>query len=509
MKRPASRRQFGIYTASLAATTIAASSVRSQAADPNSVVGLAVVGVNGRGMSHVEGFAANKQVEIRAIVDIDSEVGEKKASLISSKTGKRPVVYTDMRKAFDSKDIDIVSCAAPNHWHALCGVWAMQAGKDIYLEKPISHNVFEGRTLVEACKKYGRLLQTGTQTRSSPAAIEAMQYIHDGKIGEVKFARGLCYKRRPAIGQLGDYPIPESVDFDLWSGPATFTNPKVTRPKFHYDWHWQRHYGNGDLGNQGPHQTDVARWGLQLNRHPNSIVSYGGRLGYQAEKKDASYVDAGDTANTEVSIYDYGDKCIVFETRGLEDRPDTDPELAKLYGAKPGNKIGVVFYGSEGYLVQYSYLHFAAFDRSFNQVMEFKVKGDSLNALHMTNFVEACNTRDAGRLTADALTGHFSASVSHLGNISYYLGESNRLTTAELSKALSGIKSLDDNEATLQRTLAHLKANGVDTDKAVLSLGPQLAFDPEKERFTNNDAANQMLTREYRKGFEVPNARAL
>ena len=225
-----SRRKFSLFSASVAATT-ATSTFRLSAADPNSKVGLAVIGVNNRGMDHVKGFAANDLVEIRAIVDIDSDVGEKKASLIASMTGKRPVVYTDMRQAFDSKDIDIVSCATPNHWHALCGIWAMQAGKDIYLEKPISHNIFEGRALVEASKKYGRLLQTGTQTRSSPAAIEAMQFIHDGKIGDVKFARGLCYKRRPAIGPLGDYPIPETVDFDLWSGPATFTNPKVSRPK--------------------------------------------------------------------------------------------------------------------------------------------------------------------------------------------------------------------------------------------------------------------------------------
>jgi len=506
-----SRRQFSFLSlsaAAAAASTVISPIRRVQAIGPNDTVGMAVIGLNNRGMDHVKGFASHKHVEIRAVVDIDESVGEKKASLISGITGKRPKVYRDMREAFDSKEIDIVSCATPNHWHALSGVWAMQAGKDIYLEKPICHNIQEGRTLIAAAKKYGKMLQTGTQTRSSPAAIEAMKYIHDGKIGEVKFARGLCYKRRKSIGPLGDYPIPVNVDFELWSGPASFTTPKVTREKFHYDWHWQRHYGNGDLGNQGPHQTDVARWGLGLDRHPNSVVSYGGRLGYQAERNDPSYVDAGDTANTEVSIYDYGDKCIVFETRGLEDMEGTDDELSKLYGGKAGNKIGVVFYGSEGLLVQYSYGHFAAFDRAFNIVQEFKTKVE-LNNLHMGNFVDACMSRDAAGLNADATTGHLSAAVSHLGNISYYLGETNRLTAAELSKALSSIKSLDDNDATLNRTLAHLKANGVDTSKDLMSLGPQLAFDPETERFTSNDAANQMLGREYRKGYEVPDAKTL
>ncbi len=505
MSNRLSRRRFNLLSLSAVASTTVVASSRLHAVGPNDKIGLAIIGVNGRGGSHIEGFKSNPNIEIRAIVDVDKEVGEKKASVIA-KSGKRPTVYTDMRQAFDAKDIDIVSCATPNHWHALCGIWAMQAGKDIYLEKPISHNIHEGRALVAAAKKYGRMLQTGTQTRTSPAAIEAMKYIHDGKIGDVKFARGLCYKRRPAIGPLGDYPVPEGVDFNMWSGPAAYTAPKVTRQKFHYDWHWQRHYGNGDLGNQGPHQTDVARWGLQLDRHPNSIISYGGRLGYQAEKKDPNYIDGGDTANTEVSIYDYGDKCLVFETRGLEERPGTDPELAKLFGDKSGNKIGVVFYGSEGILVQFSYSHFAAFDREYNVVQEFKTKA-SLNDVHMDNFVEACISRDATHLTADAMVGHLSAAVSHLGNISYYLGEKNRVTQSELTQALSKIKSLDDNEATLKRTLAHLSANGVDTSGAVLSLGPQLAFDPDAERFTNNDAANAMLTREYREGFVVPDAK--
>ena len=180
----------------------------------------------------------------------------------------------------------------------------MQAGKDVYVEKPISHNIAEGTALIAAAKKYNRVFQTGTQCRSNPAIQDAIKFINDGGIGEVKFARGLCYKRRKSIGELGDYPLPENLDFNLWSGPAQFTDPKSTRQKFHYDWHWQRLYGNGDSGNQGPHQTDIARWGLGVTEHPTSVISYGGRLGYQAERKNDDYVDAGNTANTQVTVYD-------------------------------------------------------------------------------------------------------------------------------------------------------------------------------------------------------------
>ncbi len=505
MNQSLSRRQFHAMAAASAAVATLTTPRRSRAVGPNEKIGLAIVGVNGRGMSHVGGFGKNEKIEIRAIVDIDEKVGGQRASQIAEKFGERPAVYRDVREALDSNEIDIVSCATPNHWHALIGIWAMQAGKDVYIEKPISHNIHEGRALVAAAKKYGKMFQTGTQCRSSNACIEAVKFIAEGGIGEVNFARGLCYKRRKSIGALGDYPIPPGVDFDLWSGPAQFTNPKVTRQQFHYDWHWQRLYGNGDLGNQGPHQTDVARWGLGLNRQPNSVISYGGRLGYQAERKSDKYVDAGDTANTEVSIYDYGDKCIVFETRGLGVDDSADEELNKLFDSTSGNKIGVVFYGSDGYVVQTSYGHCAAYDRDMKLMREFKAQGD-LDAVHMGNFVDACVSRDASSLNADATTGHLSAAVSHLGNISYYLGEKNRVSPAELAKTLSTVKSLDDNAKTLERTLKHLQASGVDPETDMLSIGPQLAFDPETERFTNNEDANALLTREYRKGFEVPDA---
>ena len=500
------RRQF-TAAATATAAVVAARPVR--AAGPNETLGVAVCGVNSRGGAHLNSFHKDPRTVIRAIVDIDENIGPKVADRVEKMQGKRPAVVKDVRQALELDGVDIVSCATPNHWHALIGLWAMQAGKDVYIEKPISHNIDEGRALVAAAKRYGRMFQTGTQCRSSTGVQDAMKFIADGGIGEVKLARGLCYKRRKSIGPLGAYPIPEHVDFNLWSGPATYTDPKLTRPRFHYDWHWQRHYGNGDLGNQGPHQTDIARWGLGLNRHPNSVISYGGRLGYKAERNNPHYIDAGDTANTEVSIYDYGDKCIVFETRGLDVTNSADEEINKLFGSTRGNKIGVIFYGSDGYVAQLSYDRCVAFDPNLKPTREFRHRsrrgeGYNLNDDHFANFLDAVESRDASSLNSDAQTGHLSAGVSHLGNISYYLGEENRVSPAELKQVVSEIDSPDNNVATAERTLQHLRDNGVDLQKTPLALGPQLKFDPQAERFIENDAANELLSRSYRSGFEVP-----
>ena len=503
------RRQFNQQlTAAAAATGIVAgyhTSGRARAADaPADKIGVAVCGVNGRGMSHVGALINDPRSVIRVLVDIDEKVGNQRADQVAEKQGSRPEVLIDIREALQRPDIDVITSAAPNHWHALMGVWAMAAGKDVYIEKPISHNVEEGRSLVAAAKKYGRMFQTGTQCRSSPAIQEAMAYIADGKIGECNFARGLCYKRRKSIGPLGDYAIPGSVDFDLWSGPAELTDPRLTRQQFHYDWHWQRMYGNGDSGNQGPHQTDVARWGLGLQRHPRAVMTYGGRLGYKAERKDPSYVDAGDTANTQVSLYDYGDKSIVFETRGLDVSNSADEEINRLFGYDKGNKIGVIFYGSDGYLVQTSYTTCLAFDKDMNQVEKFKHSGKALDDLHFSNFLDAVVSRDESKLKADARCGHLSASIAHLGNTSYYLGQANTADAETIAAKLGQFASLDDSVETLGRTLEHLRANGVDLTATPLSLGPILNFSDDQQRYVDNDDANDYLTRAYRKGYEVP-----
>lgn len=495
-----SRRQFVQSSAAIGAGLMVAPSML-RAAAPSEKLGVAVIGAGGRASSHIGAYLSDPRVEILYVVDADEGRAQSKIDAIEKKQGSRPKFVADMRETFDDKSVDFISTATPNHWHALCGVWAMQAGKDAYIEKPVCQTIEEGRALVAAARKYNKMCQVGTQCRSSKAVREAVQFIAEGGIGDVNFARGLCYKRRKSIGALGDYGVPNGVDFSLWSGPATYTDPKVTRKQFHYDWHWQRHYGNGDLGNQGPHQTDIARWGLGIDTHPQGIISYGGRLGYQAERKDPNYVDAGDTANTIVTLYDYGDKSITFETRGLSVDKSADEELNKLFESESGNKIGVVFYGSDGYVVQRSYNHCLVKDKDFNTIREFK-GGDN----HFGNFVDACLSRKQDDLNADVLEGHLSAGMSHLGNISYYVGEDNKVSVDALKSELSRVKSNDDNVKTLERTVQHLKDNNVDLEKYPLALGPYLEFDVEKEVFTNNSEANEQLGREYRKEFVCPTA---
>jgi predicted dehydrogenase len=502
------RRQFLEDSMFAAASVAAASAVplmsrsaQAQASSANDKLVCAVIGVRSRGGNHIDAYAGRKDCEIAYIVDVDEKVGQDKCNSIEKKTGRRPKWVKDLRVALDDKSVDFISTATPNHWHALCGVWAMQAGKDAYIEKPICHNIKEGAALVAAAKKYKKICQVGTQCRSNPALQNAVKFIEAGGIGKVDFARGLCYKRRKSIGALGDYPIPKEVDFNLWSGPAQYTTPKLTRESFHYDWHWQRLYGNGDSGNQGPHQTDIARWGLGLNRHPNTIITYGGRLGYQAERKDPNYIDAGDTANTEVAVYDYGDKCMVFETRGLSVDHSADMEINTLFDQTKGNKIGVIFYGTEGYLVQKEYTHCVAFDLKGKVIKEFRGGGD-----HFGNFLDAVRSRRSQDLNSDAFQGHLSAGLADLANISYYLGEDNKVSVSEARGILQNVKSGDQNIVTLYRTARHLTDNGVDLDKYPMSMGPMLEFDPVQEVFTNNAAANQMLTRDYRKPFVCPTA---
>ena len=444
-----------------------------QSSSPNEKLNTAIVGVNGRGNSHIAGFGNRKDTPITWIVDCDEAVGQKKVESIAKKQGFAPKFTTDIRKMLEDKEVNIVSIATPNHWHALGAIWAIQAGKDVYVEKPVSHNVSEGRRIVEAARKHDKICQTGTQCRSMPGTQQAIEYIKAGKIGDVKIARGLCYKRRKSIGERGTYEVPASVDYNLWAGPAPMS--PLTRPKLHYDWHWQWECGNGDLGNQGIHQVDVARWGLGVNELSKGVMSYGGRLGY---------VDAGETANTQICEFDYGDKRLIFEVRGLE----TD----KYLGAAVGN----VFHGTEGYVVLMSYDTGAAFDPEGKLVVEFKGKGDQA---HFDNFVQAVRSRDHKQLTADIEEGHLSSALCHLGNISLRLGQT--MAIADVKAKLSG----EASQETYDRFVRHLEANQVSPGTEILC-GDTLAFDPKTETFVNNVKADAMLTREYRAPFTVPAA---
>lgn len=479
-----SRRRFledSLLTAAAAVTAGSATRVFGQGAEsksPNEKLAVAVVGAGGRGGDHIRAMLGRSDVEITYIVDADETHGQKQCENIGKKQSRTPKFVRDMREAFDDPALDIVTTATPNHWHALVSIWAMQAGKDMYVEKPVSHNVSEGRRMVETARKHNRICQTGTQCRSMKGSIDAIEYIKAGKIGEVKLARGLCYKRRPSIGAKGQYEVPKEVDYNLWSGPAPIL--PLTRPRFHYDWHWQRPYGNGDQGNQGPHQMDICRWGLGMDRVADSVISYGGRLGYE---------DAGDTANTQVSVYEFKPegKTIVFEVRGLE-----TPDLK-------GAKVGVIFYGSEGYVVLNSYTAGAAFDMDGKMIEKFQGGGDDA---HYENFIRAVRSRNYEDLNADILQGHLSCALSHLGNMSYYLGQ--QASVDDIRAALGKLETNEDPAETLDRTVEHLKANGVDLAKTPLVLGPQLAVDSKAETVTNNEAAVPMLTREYRAPFIVP-----
>jgi predicted dehydrogenase len=463
-----------------AAAVVAGSSRTLFAADqgsksPNEKLSVACIGVRGRGASHFNFFAGRNDTEVTYICDVDSDVGARQAEAVAKKQSRKPKVVVDMREIFDDKSVDIVTTATPNHWHALTSIWAIQAGKDVYVEKPVSHNVSEGRRIVEAARKYNKICQTGTQCRSMPGSMEAIEYIKAGKIGEVKLARGLCYKPRGSIGPRGEYEVPANINYDLWCGPAPMR--PLTRKQLHYDWHWIWDYGNGDLGNQGIHQMDVARWGLGVNDIGTGVQSYGGRFGYE---------DAGETANTQITIHSYPGKTLVFEVRGLK-TPD-------LRGAKVGN----IFYGSQGYVVLTSYKGGAAFDLEGKMVEKFDGGDDNM---HFANFLKAVRSRSISDLHADILEGHLSSALCHLGNISYRLGS--RMTRDEVKQELGNNAEAQE---TLDRFCQHLEENKVEIGHDKIQLGPRLAIDPKTETFVKNEKADQMLTREYRAPFVVPAA---
>jgi predicted dehydrogenase len=454
-----------------------------QSKSANEKLSVAVIGVNGRGGSHYGFFSAQRDTFVSYVVDVDRQIGNNRAAEIEKRQGIKPKFVEDFREMLDDKSVDIVTIATPNHWHALMAIMAMQAGKDVYVEKPVSHNVSEGRRAVEAARKYQKICQTGTQCRSNPGMRQFMEYVQSGKIGKVKVARGLCYKLRASIGPRAETTIPEHINYDLWCGPAPLApstrNSKRNGP-VHYDWHWIWDYGNGDLGNQGIHQMDLARWGLGARQLCQAAFSYGGRLGYE---------DAGETPNTQVVVHDYGEQSLVFEVRGLKTPKYKDAG------------VGVIFEGTDGYAVSSSYDGGVIFEKDGKEVTRF-LNGEDKH--HFGNFLKAVRSRAMSDLNADIEEGHLSSALCHLGNISYRLGSPQ--TAQELDKTISTLHTTDNAKETLERTLAHLSDNGVDMASTKLQVGPVLPFDPATETFPGNDAANAMLTREYRKPFVVPPA---
>jgi predicted dehydrogenase len=455
-----------------------------QSISPNEKLGVAIIGVNGQGKTHLKIYANRKDTEVAYIVDVDEAVGQKQVEEAAKIQGRKHKFVQDLRKVFDDKSVDIVSIATPNHWHALAAIWAIQAGKHVYLEKPVSYTLSEGRRIVEAARKHNKICQAGMQFRTITTTVDAVEYVRSGKIGEVKLARGLCYKLRRSIGPRGEYKVPTTVDYDLWSGPAPVL--PLTREKFHYDWHWQWPYGGGDLCNQGAHEMDLARWGLGLTGLSKRVFSYGGRLGYE---------DAGETPNTLVVVHEFPDdgKTLAFEVRGLK----TD----KLKDAD----VGVIFYGSDGYVVTMEYKTggpvAVALDRGGNVVKKFS---GGNRAEHFANFIKAVRSGNKEDLHADILEGHLSSALCHMGNISYRLGQ--ETSVADLKKRLSDVKSNENALETFDRVTAHLTDNGIKIDQTKLRVGPELVFDPASETFPGSDAANKFLARQYRTPFVVPAA---
>ncbi|MEZ6142051.1 MAG: Gfo/Idh/MocA family oxidoreductase [Zavarzinella sp.] len=444
---------------------------------------VAVVGVRGRGMSHVGGFNGANGCQIVTVCDADTGVIGKAMDAVTKKNGKAPTFVQDFRRVVEDKSIDIISIATPNHWHALMAIWAMQNGKDVYVEKPCSHNVLEGRRMVEAARKYNRICQVGTQSRSNPGMRKSIEAIHSGKIGKVHLAYGVCYKRRNSIGKTeGAQKLPATLNYDLWSGPAPVVDLK--RKNLHYDWHWIWAYGNGDLGNQGVHEMDKARWGLNKSTLPKSVMSFGGRFGYE---------DDGETANTQLCVFDYGDSELMFEVRGLA---SDSPFPANMGGKKGSNFVGNIWYGDKGIVVCPNYNSGVVLDLDLNVVEKFSGGGDSM---HFANFVEAVRARKQSHLNCDIEEGHQSAALCHLSNISMLSG-----TPANLAD-IKDIPGSMHIAAGAKRFMDHLVDNKIDLKTTRAMVGPVLMIDSKTERFMGNNAkANEMLTREYRKGFEVP-----
>ena len=389
----------------------------------NDRIRVAVLGVNGRGQGHIEeimGLSQKMNVEVAVICDPDMDILKTRAGEFEKKYGRKVLIEQDFRKTYEDKTIHAVALATPNHWHALQTIWACQAGKDVYVEKPATHNIYEGKKMIEAAYKYNRIVQHGVQLRSSVAIKEAIQYIKDGLIGRVYMSRGLVYRWIPDIGDKGISRTPPGLNYDLWCGPAPMR--PFTRNLVHYNWHWHWNYGNGDVGNQGIHETDLCMWGLGVDSLPEKITSMGGKFLWD---------DCKEVPEIQTSVYHYpGEKKMIqFEVRNwctnLED----------------GAGVGNIFYGDKGYLVVKGYGTYETY------LGEKREKGPSRSesgelTLHFQNWFEAIRARDMSLQNGPVQTGHLASSLAHLGNISYRLGRQ-----LEFDPVAERFKGEGENEA--------------------------------------------------------------
>ena len=488
------RRSF--LKSSIAGVGIAALTPYSRVRGANNDIRVAVVGFNGMGKSHINAYRRIAGVRIVALCDVDTRVLDW-GKQDFAKRHEKVDTYVDYRKLLEDKDIDAVSIVTPNHWHSLMGIWACQAGKDATVEKPVSHNIFEGRQLAQASRKYRRMVQGDFDQRSRESMHEAVEWIQAGHLGQIRLARGRCYKNRPSLGRVnGPGPVPTSVDYNLWTGPAPLLPLK--RKKLHYDWHWVWATGCGELGNNGPHQLDVCRWILGQDDLPARVFSIGGRFGYD---------DDGETANTQFIYYDYQPAPIIYEVRGLPPKRGASGKTMDLFqpltqsGAKLkssyrglGANTGVVVECEDGYVDMGGP---TAYDYHGNVVKQFT----GANIGPQANFIKAVRSRKRSDLRNDILDGHLSTALSHMGNISHRIGK--RTNPADILDTISANKEMVE---VYQRFKRHLAANEVDLEETPATLGPMLTMDSSTERFTGafSTEANMLLARNYRRPFVVP-----
>ena len=384
------RRTFFFGAAAAAATPLL-----SRAA--NDKIQMAVIGLHGRGRNHISGFQALPDAEVALICDVDKNILAERAEQFEAKYGRKVRTETDLRRVFDDKTIDAVSIATPNHWHALATVWACQAGKDVYVEKPGTHNLAEGRKMIEAAHKYNRIVQHGVQLRSSAAIQEAVDHLRKGTIGDVYMARGLVYKWRPSIGHKPDQAPPPYLDYNLWQGPAEERpyNANIVP----YNWHWHWTYGNGDVGNQGIHETDLCMWGLGVDTFPTKITAMGGKFLWDDDKE---------TPETLSSTYLYPDqkKMIEFEVRPWMTNREDEVD------------VGNIFYGKEGYMIVKWYDYYATFLGQKREPGPTRKAGGD----HFANFIKAVRSRKTSDQNGPVETAHLAAGLAHLGNVAYRVG---------------------------------------------------------------------------------------
>jgi len=455
----------------LGAFTISGTKSSGRVLGANDTIRMAIAGLNGRGKTHVDEFTKMDNVKVTYLVDPDGRAFRAVADKVKDASGPAKQIK-DIREALDDKEIDAISIATPNHWHALMTIWACQAGKDVYVEKPASHNIHEGRIALDTARKHKRIVQHGTQSRSSAGWAGAVDFIKSGAAGKLLVSRALCYKPRGTINRQPPSTPPEQLDFNIWLGPAP-------EQAFHknlvpYNWHWFWDTGNGDIGNQGVHQMDIARWGIPGATLPKSVLSLGGRFGYE---------DQGETPNTQITVMDFGDTQMIFEVRGLRTQPYHD------------EKIGNLFHCENGIVTEGKF-----FPNGSDQAQPIASAPRGPGKGNFGNFIAAVRSRENSDLNADIQEGHYSSALCHLANMSYRLGE--EVPFSEKTKAFGDNK---DAYETLGRMEEHLsKTNSIALDGLKYRLGRKLIVDGQTESIQGDADATAMLTRKYRAPFTVP-----